>query len=65
MTAAPAVTISAPTDTNINSAGSTTFTLTYDIAPTNLVAGDITINGGDMHTCSQSGIRKIVFKVCW
>ena len=48
----PIVSIGAPTDTLINSSGSTSFELTYDYAPTTLDSGDITINGSGV-SCSS------------
>lgn len=51
----PTVTIGLPTDTLINSGGSTTYTLTYDVAPTGLDSGDIHVQGTGV-TCSSINI---------
>ena len=42
---APTVSIGAPSLTDINSADTVTFVLTYEVSPTALVAGDITVAG--------------------
>ncbi|MBN1495849.1 MAG: hypothetical protein JXA07_03715 [Spirochaetes bacterium] len=52
----PAVSIGSPSDTLINSGGSTTYTLTYDEAPTGLDSGDINVQGTGV-TCSTITIE--------
>ena len=44
---APAVSIGAPDLTDINAADTVTFTVTYEVAPADLTAGDITVGGAN------------------
>ena len=53
---APTVSIGSPSLSDANSSDTVTFTLTYEIAPTALVAGDISFGGTDSTGCSVSGI---------
>jgi len=56
-TVRPSVSIGAPSSSLINSSGSATFTLTYEVAPSpNLVSGDITVNGSGGVTCSTVNV---------
>ena len=56
-TVRPAVSIGTPSATLVNSGGSSTFTLTYDFAPSPaLASGDITVTGAGGVSCSTVNV---------